>query len=489
MANKGSYAAYKQLTPLGNGIAEDMQYWNNDGYRRRAEDRIDEANKIAAEEKKKKEDEALRTKVLKNLKNYDTGSKSLNEIQGRLLQEAMNEYVPILETLNDPNKTEEEKLKAELKLMELHNLPENMKMVTETVTERHNNYLKGIQDGTIFRDLDYEKKFQNGYEAFALSLDDNGRPVLAYRDVDGDNVNDIESYEEIKTGLGKFEFQKRYNIDDLAVAAEKDIGKSDIKEVDKGNVYKTSREKQIKLDEVRKYAENTMKDERGQLTDVAKSELRTRGLEPTPENLELITKDFEELIISKSDYLKEEDYDTSSYTSRLNAKDKNAPTPKVGEGVTPSKGNWSAWYGQIDTGRHLSVPVEGVKLEAVRNYAGKDISGLNVENYTYDKKGKLLLDGYVQEEKTITKEDYERQRKEAQRTNNQVALTMLDFGEIRGDKVVVPGAKKKVQIRVNEEDEANVALSLNMSIDEMRSRATVPEDQQKENNDPLNLGI
>ena len=47
----------------------------------------------------------------------------------------MDEYGPIIETLENPNSTNDQILKAKLKLQNLHNLPENMKMVTDFFTE------------------------------------------------------------------------------------------------------------------------------------------------------------------------------------------------------------------------------------------------------------------------------------------------------------------------------------------------------------------
>ena len=112
MAGTGTYSAYRQLKPLEGDISQDIQQQEENGARRRAEKRQEDQiaqQKIDKEAQRKQE---LWDKYVKPLSNYDTGSKSLNEAQGRLIIEAQKQYIPLMSTLNNPKASDEEKLQA-----------------------------------------------------------------------------------------------------------------------------------------------------------------------------------------------------------------------------------------------------------------------------------------------------------------------------------------------------------------------------------------
>jgi hypothetical protein len=213
MPTQGTYAAYRQLKPLEGSISDDMQQQEDNGFRRRAlklqEDKVAQ-DKIEKAEKDKKD---LWDKHVKPLSNYDTGSKTLNEAQGRLILEAQKQYVPLMSVLNNPKASDDEKLKATLKLQNINNLPENLLAMTKSLTERDFVIKKGVADGTLFANPDYDTNFQTGYQNKLLALDDNGMPMVAFKDLDGDGKNDLETYDQIQNVVPKYDIQKRFDRD------------------------------------------------------------------------------------------------------------------------------------------------------------------------------------------------------------------------------------------------------------------------------------
>jgi hypothetical protein len=116
-----------------------------------------------------------------------------------------------METLNNPKSTDEEKLKASLKLQNINNLPDNLVAMTKSLTDRDAVIRKGVADGTLFPDPAYENNFQTGYENKLLALDENGYPMIAFKNPDG--TTDFETYDKIQNVVPKYDFQKRFDRD------------------------------------------------------------------------------------------------------------------------------------------------------------------------------------------------------------------------------------------------------------------------------------
>jgi hypothetical protein len=211
MASQGTFSAYRQLKPLEGDVSQDLQQQEENNAHRRAEKRAVDAAEQAKLDKANKEKEDLWNKYVKPLSNYDTGSKSLNEAQGRLIMEAQKEYVPLMATINNPKSTDEEKLRATLKLQNINSLPDNLASMTKALTDRDAVIRKGVADGTLFADKAYENNFQTGYENKLLALDDNGMPLIAFKNPDGST--DFETYDKIQNVVPKYEIQKRFDRD------------------------------------------------------------------------------------------------------------------------------------------------------------------------------------------------------------------------------------------------------------------------------------
>lgn len=211
MAAPGTFTAYRALKPLEGSVSDDMQQQEENGKQRRAEKRVVDAVEQAKIDKKDKEKQDLWNKYVKPLSNYDTGSTSLNEAQGRLILDAQKEYVPLIATINNPKATDEEKLKATLKLQNINNLPDNLSAMTKNLTDRDVAIRKGVEEGSLFPDKAYETNFQTGYQNKLLALDENGMPLIAFKNPDGST--DFETYDKIQNVVPKYDIQKRFNRD------------------------------------------------------------------------------------------------------------------------------------------------------------------------------------------------------------------------------------------------------------------------------------
>ncbi|TDD77109.1 hypothetical protein [Flavobacterium caseinilyticum] len=223
MANSGTYTAYRQLKPLEGSIADDMQQQQDNSFKRQHLKSQEEKTKQDRIDKAEKEKRELWEKHVKPLSNYDTGSKSLNEAQGRLILEAQKEYVPLMAVVNNPNASDDERLKATIKLQNINNLPENLSSMTKTLTERDLAIKKGIAAGTMFADPVYDKNYQEGFQNKLLALDDNGMPMVAFKDLDGDGKDDLETYDQIQNVVPKYEIQQRFDRNADLIATSKNL--------------------------------------------------------------------------------------------------------------------------------------------------------------------------------------------------------------------------------------------------------------------------
>lgn len=312
-----NFSAFRKLTPLKGSVTEDLQNQEELGFKRRAEEREIESIAKSEEEKALKKKEALRENIIKNLDKYDTGSRSLNELQGNLISRAVNEYIPIIETLEDPNASEQDKLKARIKSQNIQKLPENLKLVTDFYTKQDAAYKDGVNKGKIFQDPAYEKIFQSGFENYILDLDEEGNPVVAFKDVNKDgktDILDVQSYEQIKTGLPTFNFQSRYDLDSLATQTAKSLGKRD---VTTDSNYRSVNTVEAKIDDLKKNADTLFNDGNGNPTALALSELRVQGLDNTPENINKVKQMFIDKTLAQTDYKRDENLDYSAQTARM----------------------------------------------------------------------------------------------------------------------------------------------------------------------------
>lgn len=211
MATKGTYTAYSQLRPLQGDVSQDIQQQEENGFKRREEKRYED--KVAQDRKDKDaaKKQLLWDKYVKPLSANDTGSKSLNEIQGKLLLQAQKEYVPLMAVINNPKSSDEDRLKATLKLYNINKLPENMLAMTKSLTQRDLAIKKAVAEGKLFANPEYDKNYQEGFSNKMLALDENGMPMIAFNNPDGST--DLETYDHIQNAIPKYDFSARFDRD------------------------------------------------------------------------------------------------------------------------------------------------------------------------------------------------------------------------------------------------------------------------------------
>jgi hypothetical protein len=220
MAAPGTFTAYRQLKPLQGDVSQDIQNQEDLGFQRRAEQRQVDQIKERKADKEAAEKKATWDKYVKPLSNYDTGSKSLNEIQGRLLLEAQKQYVPLMAVINNPKSSDEDRLKATLKLDNINKLPENMLSMTKSLTDRDVVVKKAVAEGKLFANPEYDKNYQEGFGNKLLALDENGMPMIAFKNTDGST--DFETYDHIQNVIPKYDFTQRFDRDkELLEASQK----------------------------------------------------------------------------------------------------------------------------------------------------------------------------------------------------------------------------------------------------------------------------
>lgn len=220
MAEAGTYSAFRQLKPLEGDIASDMLAQEELGFKRRQEKRVEDQlaqNKLDKADKEKKD---LWDKYAKPLNNYDSGSKSLNEVQGRALLEAQKQYLPLMNTLQDSKASDDDKLKATLKLNNIQQMPERMQAITKALTDRDIMIKKGIAEGKLWDNPEYTKNFQEGFSNKNVVIDDDGNPMLLIKNEDG--TSKMETYDQITKGHNSYDFTPRFDKDkELLEAATK----------------------------------------------------------------------------------------------------------------------------------------------------------------------------------------------------------------------------------------------------------------------------
>lgn len=274
MATQGTYTAYRQLRPLEGDVSQDIQQQQENAFRKRALDQVDERTKNEQANREADRKQELWNKYVKPLSNYDTGSTSLNEAQGRLLLEAQKEYVPLMATINNPKASDDEKLKATLKLQNINNLPENLSAMTKSLTDRDLAIRKGVAEGNLFKNDTYETNFQTGYKNKLLALDENGMPMIAFNNPDG--TQDFETYDKIQNVVPKYDFQKRFDRDKELLEASQKL-QPEVNQTDDGtNRIKTTAINPVLLKE---YVNNQLYESDGVTpTDKLKSFAREAGI-------------------------------------------------------------------------------------------------------------------------------------------------------------------------------------------------------------------
>ena len=298
MANSSN--AYATVRPLQGSISDWVMNQEAADMRLREEKRRQEQLDLYKQEKQREREDKLRERLLGNLpQNYDTGSSSLNEFQAGIIKQGVNRLGEIYNELKNPNIPDAQKTKLEIEAQQIENLPTNLKIATDNFTKLIGEYQKGVEDGSLWRNEEFEKKVLNGFENYVGGLDENGFPLVGFQDKDGDGKMDIMSYDNLSQGIGVWEFQPKTDWAKVTAEAGKLIGVSEEGKPLSG--YRNQVTKGITLADAQKAAENLVVNSDGSLTATAKSRLRELGLEESPEAIAALKADAAERIMMSKD--------------------------------------------------------------------------------------------------------------------------------------------------------------------------------------------
>lgn len=288
MAGGNHTNAYATAQPnrfsLADTIAQQDQLNMHQQEQKRREQLLEEQRRDKLFER----DEKLRERLLKIPQNYDTGSGSLNELQGRIIMQAINRKGEIYNQLRSGKISDSERVKLEIENQTLDNLPSNLKVATQNFTKLIGDYKKGVDDGSFFRNVDFESKVLNGFDNYLGSIDENGFPLIGFKDVNGDGKMDLMPWDNLKDGVGVWDFQKKISLDKLIDETAKGLGTEKTQTVN-GFTKRTTKGIPVKL--AQEAANSLIYDTDGNYKPVVYSYLRENGLNytnPTPEDIKKI---------------------------------------------------------------------------------------------------------------------------------------------------------------------------------------------------------
>jgi hypothetical protein len=452
--------AYATVSPLKKDISdwvinqEELDFANREEQRK-----IDALNKSRQDKEQAKKDK-LREKMMGQIpQNYDTGSSSLNEFQAKIIQQGVNRLGEIYKQLNNPSLSEDERIKLEIEAQNIDNLPDNLKVATDNFTKTIQDYKTKKANGEYFANPEFEKLVLNGFENYVGVLD-NGLPAVGFIDRNEDGtINNLDAlpYDQLQQGIGNWGFQKQFDLDGMALDAAKKIGYEDITT---DNNFKSVQEKKAKISSVEAVATNLLQNPDGSPTDVALSQMKKMGIAPSDESLKQVKDYFMQRVLANTDYTKKENMDYSGQTGRMAENrqgKKEDEKPSIGNPVVPSKNTWGNQYERISATEAFSVPIVGkVQLPAISIKTGtkggkpiyENVTDATLENYTYNKDGKLVIDVSYGIDKTTTVSERD-----------------------EGKQTTVSKEKRKKQIIASPETEARIASQLGISVQQLKEAA------------------
>jgi len=389
--------------------------------------------------------------------------------------------------LEDKVKLYKKKVAGELSIDEeimyakLGNIVGTLELMSKAYSEEKETYYKRLEKGETQRDVIYEAKMQEIDKSAVPFIDSNGNPAIGI-DNDGDGKPDVITF-----SLGEGLSLKPNYVPDVDFTAKfqalgsklgsKTVGTD--KNFTKNTIINTP------LDMAELTARSELYNANGSYTDTAKSELNKMGFRDLTNIPEEVLTGMQEratqLMMATRPDSNVTDVDNSSRnTANKNAKDNKDNTPFIGTPVVPTKEKWGISFDTLDPD-YLSVPMSGkpVVLNAIPynvksrssdgtvTTARKVLSNAKVENYTYNNKGKLVLDVSYSTGKVT------------ERTKNNDGSTSVGFEE-----------KGTMQIAVTDETETRFAEESGKTVKQLRASAKKPkteEDNTQPNNDPLGI--
>jgi len=379
--------AYGTAAPLQANIADWNTNQENIGFKYRQEQRDIMALDAQRKAKEQEKNDKLKKDILGNMpKNFDTGSISLNELNGRAINQGVERKYEIYKELQRKDLDDNTRLKLEIESKNIDNLPDNLAVATNQFSGLLKDYKAGVESGKYFRNPDFEKKAMNGFDNYVIGLD-NGLPAVGFADRNGDgtvNNLDVIPYEGLLKGDTPWTFQKQFDLDNMAATDAKDVGYNDITT---DNNFKSVQEKKPRLNQIVGRAESIVRNPDGSATEAALSQLRKLGLDNTPENLNKVKQYYVDAVLRNTNYTKTEKEDNSNKlaASKAAKEEKNQVTWGIVE-TPPAYEN----SGSKPASGYKTIAVQGKTiLPALTYYDGKKketLTNAAIQSYTIGKK-------------------------------------------------------------------------------------------------------
>lgn len=507
MPTAGTYTAWQQLKPLEGDVATDLQNQEKLDLEKQQQDREDarftadekeKAAKAAKEKRKEREDDlnALDVKAT-GFSSHDDPIIDLYSRPGGL-KDQYNSVMDALEKNPDDRDA----------LMKLHNMKKSVETLNQfraPIMDNATALGKGLADGTYSETLN--KKTKDDYNAlmkaqYTYQFDDKGiigvkRVGSAPYDPDGDGIPNDFSVQDVNDASRFANFRQRFDVKKDMDQAKVDFGTKET--VTDGAGYTTTTIKgfdQKKKPLLTKSIDDKFGPSLDKMTDAFKSYLGdTLKTDPasvkTDADFQDIKKHYVDNVIAQYDEVQknEKNYtaenaadDNAIKRSELSLKKKiaagkiNKDEVSIGEGVTPTEQTYGTInMTKIDTNTTRSIPVQGqviipalsarvsVKTGNKYHVVKTNFTNFNVQNYTYNKDGKLVLNGFHEVTKNNT-------------TKTSIDTTDDPDAEsaIKTTETTKTGLEnKKATVTVSSENEALVAKGLKMSVDQMRNSVKV----------------
>ncbi len=414
MANNTN--AFSTVSPIKQDMAGFVTDVENQDFKYREEKAAQEKLKLEQKEKAEAKQEKLRERILKTPTLNSTGVQSLDELNGRVLRQAIDRKFDIFKKLSEGGLSIEEQTALEVENKNIDNLPENLKLGNDNIQKWFADYDQKVGAGTAWQEDKIDKRRKNGYDAFVPTLDERGLPLIGFRDLDGDGKIDPIPWENIKDGTVLGNLQPKINYNTTMDNAAKALGTEETADV---NGYKTITKKKVPLKNIEQYADSMMF-ENGIVSPFTLSRARELGLgfnkeELSPEELQKIRRDVINDIFIRTDSTEKEDVDFSAANAaaslnenkrQFDAKQK-AEKPK-----TPSSKDFNNYTvitsensnDKNDPRYGLPKGTKGYSFEGynVRRVPAKDVEEV-VETIYKTPDGKIVLVGkrYVGTEESV----------------------------------------------------------------------------------------
>jgi len=459
--------AYITDKPVQTSMLEMTQAIQDNGFKYRQEARVEDEIKRLAKEREDKKAADLEIKYADMKKVNPIGVKSVDEALVSYITQAQDKRLEFYKKELSGQKLTPEEIVLNKKLQ---NLPDTLALMVKNYDDTNKQYAEGRKSNSIKADPDYELKMQKMANGFTPLLDADFNPAIGI-DKDGDGKPDLYSF-DLNEG---FQLKPQFvpNVDKNKILNAVSEKLNEVKTTTDSNFTKTTITGLPEAD-ARTAAKGILYTGNGGFTDYTISELHDSGItdpsKATPEILKKIEDEATNGLIIRRPRGKEVDKDYSAMNSaerlRFDKSKEKVDEPKIGEAVAPSKELWGLQHAQIGKG-YQSVPVTGKLILnniPVSNLGGKkgvkgNVSNAQVEDYTFDKSGDLLINVSYEYAKSKDK------------TSNKTKIGDLTTTTTDNTDFTSTKERASEQIKASRETASKVAKRLGLSLDEMKKAA------------------